>query len=193
MSYTTAVLASPLHIGSSFRTGAAYPDMKDAGDSGMELLASALTTAIRMKAEAALIAPLDIPAVWLRNVEQRLLSSVEKSGEELAAGLDSLPQALAEAGLRFFQVASDVLPGEPYLYRSRLGDLVAEYRGPNGQMTTVIGSEFGAALVSVDGNVFQHKFSTTPDGLEKARSHIRDLSKKVCPSKHGKSLAAESN
>src|SRR5207253_6843160 len=47
-------------------------------------------------------------------------------------------QAVANAATDFFKSTADLMPGKPFIYSSREGDLVAEFETKRGTMTSII-------------------------------------------------------
>ena len=74
--------------------------------------------------------PLPVRASWLSNVERRIRGSIPTSSEPLSNTGRWLEPQLAWQAINFFQATSDILPGEPYVYASLMGDLIAEFKGP---------------------------------------------------------------
>jgi hypothetical protein len=77
-------------------------------------------------------------APWLPAVEVRISNATLPDGY---ASLEKTQWVTAEVGaaaVRFFQNTADVLPGEPFIYGSKTGALVAEFQSVNGALTTVI-------------------------------------------------------
>src|ERR1700692_1587910 len=91
------------------------------------------------------------PASWLASVERRIRNSIVPPGREAENDGRWLTYEIANAATSFFQTASDVLPSEPYIYSAQGGDLVAEFKGEHGTMTSVISSSHLIALAVIDG------------------------------------------
>jgi hypothetical protein len=95
-----------------------------------------------------------------------------------------LPQATAIAALKFFEAASDLLPGEPYIYGSPLGDLIAEFEGEKGTLTSVIGPNITLLFAIIGG--IPIKRTVSPEGGERElRSELRELAESLRTGKHG--------
>jgi hypothetical protein len=77
-------------------------------------------------------------APWLPRVERRIESSTLPKEYEGLVSTEWLREEVGQAAIRFFQNTADVLPGEPYIYASQSGALVAEFSASNGSLTTVI-------------------------------------------------------
>jgi hypothetical protein len=75
---------------------------------------------------------------WLAAVERRIEKSiVPKEYESLGSG-EWLREEVGQSAIRFFQNTADILPGEPFIYASQTGALVAEFTAPTGALTTVV-------------------------------------------------------
>jgi hypothetical protein len=122
-------------------------------------------------------------ASWFRLVERRISESSTQD-PNLAGNGHWLPQATAIAALKFFEAASDLLPGEPYIYGSPLGDLVAEFDGEKGTLTSVIGPNV-TLLYAIIGGI-PIKRTVHPEGGERElRSELKELSESLCTGKYG--------
>jgi hypothetical protein len=126
-------------------------------------------------------------APWFRLVERRIAES--SITDPNAANRDrGLPQSTAIAALKFFKAASDLLPGEPYIYGSPLGDLVAEFAGEKGTLTSVIGPYFTLLFVVVCG--IPTEIRVSPEGGEsELRSVLKQLAESLHTGKHGALVA----
>ena len=96
------------------------------------------------KPEELIYMPAPIKPQWFANVQMRLRSSV-KPNSRTADDPEWLSQEVADAGNAFFEKTADILPAEPFIYRSSLGDLVAEFRTECGTMTAIVSPPPAAA------------------------------------------------
>lgn len=96
-----------------------------------------------------LAGPIPSPAPWLGAVHRRLRESMVPSGKELDNDGRWLSKEAAFAANAFFSSLSDVLPGEPYVYSSNDGDVVAEFKAPYGRMTSVVSSNGVVTLATL--------------------------------------------
>ncbi|MGA2833525.1 MAG: hypothetical protein ABSE55_10690 [Terracidiphilus sp.] len=95
-----------------------------------------------------------------------------------------LSQATAIAALKFFEAASDLLPGEPYIYGSPLGDLIAEFDGEKGTLTSIIGPNTTLLFAIIGGTPI--KKTIRPEGGEGGlRSELKELAESLRTGKHG--------
>jgi hypothetical protein len=122
-------------------------------------------------------------ASWFRLVERRISESSTRD-PNLARSGRWLPQATAIAALRFFEAASDLLPGEPYIYGSPLGDLVAEFDGKKGTLTSVIGPNV-TLLFAIIGGIPIKKTISPEGGERELRSELKELAESLRTGKHG--------
>jgi hypothetical protein len=120
--------------------------------------------------------PLPVRASWLSNVERRIRGSIANSNEPLPNTGRWLEPQLAWQAINFFQATSDILPGEPYVYASLMGDLIAEFKGPKGKLTTIV-TKSSLTTYSVMGDrILKISFDLPVLNLQSARLKIRQVS-----------------
>jgi hypothetical protein len=95
------------------------------------------------------------PVEWLPVVERRIKASIvpeEYEDDHVLACRSGewLHEDVARSALDFFGRAGDLLPGEPYIYSSRSGNLVAEFCVGTAPLTTVISPETVTILMVED-------------------------------------------
>ena len=73
---------------------------------------------------------------WLPVVGSRIRNSLAPVGTEPSE--EWLDNSSANAALQFFNTTADLLPGEPYIYATHSGDLVAEFEAETANLTAVI-------------------------------------------------------
>lgn len=113
--------------------------------------------------------PQPIPARWLADVERRIRDSIVPT-EHLADNDGRwLSMSVANSAIQFFRQASAVLPGEPFIYSSASGDLVAEFKGLHGLMTSVVTEDKVLAMAMVNG----HPAQVTVDLLTATEGDLR--------------------
>lgn len=122
-------------------------------------------------------------ASWFPLVKRRISES-STTDPNLARSGSWLPQATAIAALRFFEAASDLLPGEPYIYGSPLGDLVAEFDGEKGTLTSVTGPNL-TLLFAIIGGIPIKRTVTAEGGERELRSELKELAESLRTGKHG--------
>jgi hypothetical protein len=132
-----------------------------------------------------LIGPVPIPADWLATVERRIRESINPYDVEYVNDGRWLTSTIAMQAMRFFQSTSDVLPGEPYIYSSMQGDLVAEFRAVHGSITSIIGTTSVVAFAVVNGEVVKEKLEFRSENLAAARQELKRLTDKLRTGQHG--------
>jgi hypothetical protein len=144
----TAAAAASFRIGGLTYT---YPSARDANViEGWTWLASALeASAIRV--DEFVDGPKPISPVWLANTRECIRKSVRPKPSDAMADGQWLTQEIANAATDFFQSAADLLPGEPFIYSSQRGDLVAEFKAEHGTMTTIVSQTFVLLFAVIDG------------------------------------------
>ena len=103
--------------------------------------------------------PSPIMASWVGRVQGRIDNSTLPQGRDADNDGRWLKPKIAAAANAFFRVASDVLPGEPFIYSSLDGDLVAEFRGMHGTMTGILSEAFIVLYTVVDGTPVANEIS----------------------------------
>ena len=83
---------------------------------------------------------LNIPPLtsWLPSVERRIGDSTLPDEYQSFWSTEWLREEVGQAAIRFFENTADLLPGEPFIYASQTGALVAEFDAPRGTLTTII-------------------------------------------------------
>jgi len=125
--------------------------------------------------------PSPIRPPWFSNLQRRLLGSiVPRFSTEHSSGR-WLNKEVAGAALRFFEEAADLLPEEPYIYSSRLGDLVAEFKCAHGTMTAIVSPAFALLFATVGGLPIERRVL----GGENVRDEVRKLTLMLRSGRHG--------
>src|SRR5579872_4533511 len=75
---------------------------------------------------------------WVDSIVQVIRNSVIPGDRVHENDGRWITQAIADAAIDFFQNTADLLPGEPIVYRSQQGDLVAEFACRRGTLTSII-------------------------------------------------------
>lgn len=127
------------------------------------------------KPEAQIRSPRPMTARWLSSIERRICGSIMPNGPESVNGGQWLKRDIADAGVEFFQLTSDLLPGEPYIYSSHKGDLVAEFEAPHGTMTSVISQTFVLVFAIIDGTSIERGAPLSLNGLGALRPELKRL------------------
>jgi hypothetical protein len=136
------------------------------------------------------IIPLDLSyyASWLLTVEQRIRASVVPEGyHEKNAGA-WLQASVGSAAVDFFRSTSTALPGEPYIYASTAGDLVAEFVGPRGKMICIVAPSAVYVSATAGDETVQQKF--VPSQVLELRSHLQSMTNMLRPAQENATLGA---
>ncbi|MGO4879476.1 MAG: hypothetical protein ACLP59_01480 [Bryobacteraceae bacterium] len=104
-----------------------------------------------LRLEDAVQGPSQIASSWLTDVRKRLELSILPKGLEAENNGQWLSEDIAAEAVSFFDKTSDLLPSEPYMYSSLMGDLVAEFRTTGGQMTGIIARDYVMLFAVVGG------------------------------------------
>jgi hypothetical protein len=132
--------------------------------------------------------PVPFTAPWLGAVQRRLeqsIASTEESGDPT-----TITHSVARAAITFFEATSDVLPGEPYLYPSEQGDVIAEFRGSNGRLTGILGPDFVILHAVVEGKIVQCELPLQSD-YASTRHELKSIKTKLQVGEHGKALGSD--
>lgn len=148
---------------------------------GMFLISSPQITGL---SAGKLPGPQTVPAHWLGAVERRIRDSIVPT--EHIADNDGrwLAFDVANAAIQFFRQVSALLPGEPYIYSSAAGDLVAEFNAMHGQLTSVVTVDKLLAVAMVDGRSEQltiNLANSTGNDLLRKLKPMADL---LCKGQH---------
>jgi hypothetical protein len=102
--------------------------------------------------ESLIYIPSPIKPSWFASNQKRIQASVTPNCRDEKNVGQWLSQEVADAAITFFQKTADLLPGEPFIYSSQLGDLVAEFKVENGTLTSIVSPTF-VLLFAVIGGV----------------------------------------
>lgn len=138
---------------------------------------------------AEVLGPAASPAAWLQIVERRIQNSLQPVGRDHENEGQWLTAETASAATAFFQLASDVLPGEPHIYSSRGGDLVAEFKAAHGEMSAIISTKAFTALAVVDGTPEQTRIEWNEVSRRSVRATLKALTEKLRDGEHGSAVA----
>jgi len=128
----------------------------------------------------ALNGPTPIPAEWLPVVERRIRDSLAPYGTEYVNDGRWLSADVVRRAMKFFDAVSDVLPGEPYIYSSANGDLVAELKGLYGSLTVIIGPTFSIAFAVVGKEILKEEVQPRQlDNMAPEREMLQRLMRKL--------------
>lgn len=124
--------------------------------------------------------PIPISASWLGLVERRIRDSICPDEVEYINDGRWLSVDVALHAMNFFQNTSDVLPGEPYIYSSTRGDLVAEFKASCGSMTGIVGTNSVIAFAVVGDTIIKKEnLELSNDKLAETRQELQRLTEKL--------------
>jgi hypothetical protein len=126
-----------------------------------------------------------IPAMWLSAVQRRIRESTAPMGQNIGYDGRWLNQNIADAAKAFFERTSDVLPGEPHIYSSLKGHLVAEFSGAHGTMTNVVSETSVIVFAVVDKAPVEKRFSLSRNETDALRQELQRITKMLHTGQHG--------
>ena len=118
---------------------------------------------------------------WLATIQQVIRDSVAPSARDTTNDGRWLNQDVADAATDFFQNTADLLPAEPAIYRSQLGELVAEFEAERGTMTSIVSPAFVLLFAVIDGVPVEKTIS--PSG--NVRGEVREFVEQLRVEQHG--------
>jgi hypothetical protein len=101
--------------------------------------------------DSLILGPTPLEPSWLENIQRYIDESVIPDTCRAENDGRWLNQEIAIAARDFFQKTAELLPGEPFIYSSKSGDLVAEFKDKHGTMTTIVSSTFVLLFAVIDG------------------------------------------
>ena len=125
--------------------------------------------------------PKQIMPSWLEATQAVIRSS---SAVGFVAPTESdrwLTEDVANAASDFFAETADLLPGEPHVYKSTEGDLVADFVTPNGKLTSIISPVF-VLLFASSGNM---KVSKRIEQYSQLRFELSQIVRPLLTAHHG--------
>ena len=131
---------------------------------------------------------LSYDASWLPIVEQRIKASVAPEGYPEQTSGAWLRAKVGSAAVDFFRSMSTALPGEPYIYASGAGDLVAEFVGPRGKITCIVAPNVVYVFAVAGDETVQKKF--VPGEAVELRSHLQSMTNMLRPALQNATLDA---
>lgn len=127
-------------------------------------------------------------AAWLSTVEQRIRASIAPEGYPEEGSGAWLQASVGSAAVDFFRSTSAALPSEPYIYASRVGDLVAEFIGPRGKMTCIVAPKVVYVFAVAGDETVEKKF--VPSEVIELRSHLQTMTNLLRPARQNGTLGA---
>ena len=126
-----------------------------------------------------------LTAAWYNAVHRRIHTSILPPGQVEEGDGRWLNRDIAWAAIQLFKDASDVLPGEPFVYSSRKGDLVAEFSAPHGTLTGIVSSAVLALFAVVDGTPIEKRLDLKHTKPEVLRHELQQITRTLNTGRHG--------
>lgn len=130
--------------------------------------------------------PSPIGTDWLATVERRIRESIAQDADKRSKDVRWLTIEAASSALRFFRLASDALPGEPYIYGTAEGEVVAEFKAKHGTLTSIVSGNTLRNYAVIDGTVQSEEpvdLATVNAGMLQAK--LRPITQRLVTGKHG--------
>lgn len=135
--------------------------------------------------ESSIQSPSRIAPQWLTAVQDRIYSSIVPKGREMENDGRWLRRGVAEVASRFFQVTADLLPGEPHIYGSQVGDLVAEFDAAPGSMTAIVTPAVVILFAVADGVPFEKRLVLGSESSSRLRLELKEFVERLHTGQHG--------
>ena len=135
--------------------------------------------------EADLYTPDLVTPNWLEKTRAAIQNSLAPSPQVVGDGR-WLSQTVVNAATDFLDATADVLPGEPYIYSSREGDLVAEFEAEHGTLTSIVSPDFVLLFAVIDGTPVHRQV----DDHRSVREEVQQLTRRLLSGRDG-NLEAE--
>jgi hypothetical protein len=134
--------------------------------------------------------PLPVPAQWLGDVERRIRNSIVPAERAQENDGRWISLEVANSAIQFFRQASTVLPGEPFIYSSNSGDLVAEFKALHGLMTSVVTAGKLMAVAIVDGQTEEVNVDLTTATESELRRELKPIADYLRKGQHAGSAGS---
>lgn len=121
---------------------------------------------------------------WLTKVHKGIQDSIIPEGQNIQNDGRWLSLEVSDAACAFFSAAANALPGEPYIYASLQGDLVAEFEGEYGNLTIIISPNFSFFYASGDGESRKEQLDRTARSGE-VQGMVRQFTDALRTGDHG--------
>ncbi|MCG8052455.1 MAG: hypothetical protein JAZ15_14725 [Candidatus Thiodiazotropha endolucinida] len=132
-----------------------------------------------------------VSAEWLHRIRSRIINSITPIGMIYENNGQWLKQEIADTANDFFDKTSDVLPAEPFIYSSRKGSLVAEYKSDFGTMTNIISQDKVVIFTVIDNDIIEKSFPLKSDKYASIRKDLLSLVNALNRGNHGEKVAAK--
>ena len=122
-----------------------------------------------------------IAPAWVQSTKKSLRESITLNADQLATDLRWISADTASAALSFFDRTADLLPGEPTMYRSHAGDLVAEFTAERGTLTAIVSTSFVVLFSVVNGEPVERYV----DEMAILRNEVAEVTSRLSGPVHG--------
>ena len=119
------------------------------------------------------------PIAWLPKVEAAITKSVPEDTLEEENEGQWLDADSAFNAIRFLQNAADLLPGEPCIYGTPLGDFVGEFGNEVAKLTSVVSADRTILVGYCLANPRSPVELTIPHGCNRLREEVREFNLKL--------------
>ncbi len=128
--------------------------------------------------------PTRILPSWLASVERRIKDSIASADDTSIDG-QTIGWTIGAQAISFFQHYADLLPGEPYLYSSLRGDLVADFHTKQGSLSLILGITSVLGFANVGEEVIPVVIDIRKTDQSRTREQLRRLTNAFRQNKHG--------
>lgn len=127
------------------------------------------------------------PVGWLPKVEAAIASSVPEEMHEEDNEGQWLDADTAFNAIHFLQNTADLLPGEPCIYGTPLGDFVAEFDNTVARLTSIVSAQRTLLVGFCRASPGEQVQSIIPRGSNRLRDEVREFNKKLA-AVHGETM-----
>lgn len=124
---------------------------------------------------------------WLPKIEEAINASVPDEMVDEENEGQWLDAESAYNAKNFLQSTADLLPGEPYIYGTPLGDFVAEFVNDAARLTSVVSAQKTLLVGVCRANPKEPVQSVIPRGSNRLRDEVREFTRKLA-AVHGEAL-----
>lgn len=133
--------------------------------------------------------PSPLATDWLASIQRQVWESIGDADKVNSGDGQWLSVEAANTVMRFFRLAADALPGEPFIYKSSAGDLVAEFKAKHGMLTSVVSGSNLMIYPVVDGKLQgENRFDLQTTSAGALQSALRPITLVLCAGDHGEAV-----
>ena len=127
------------------------------------------------------------PVAWLTKIESAIRASVPDQYDEDKNEGQWLEADSAFNALQFLENSADLLPGEPAIYGTPLGDFVAEFENETAKLTSVVSATQTLLVGVCVRNPMAPIEHVIPRGSNRLRDEVREFTRKLA-AVHGEAV-----